>query len=406
MKSITLFLLLFCLSIHAQSENEQILVRLKGRVINLENNKPIKRKIVKASRNQINVSAFRQDFGWWREETKKTDRKGEFEMFVQIEKNDPELWLGINDYSQINFINLKLGNDEDHLEIDLGDIYLVPFTAKQQSSVSKTKRRSELTLAEIDAKLLKSEKYGMTRNELEEFSTSMTLCNLSRRKSCNYAFNTYHVLSFTKDLSKIKPPLETIEIRGTVLGDSIPLSAANISIKNSKKGTITNREGQFKLEAVKGDILSISYVGYEAKEIQVEEDATLKVHLKNAGQLQGMEITGYLSSSKISCAFRCFGTTKVIEPTRIIEQKDLEDEMVKLFPNPSSSGIFNLKLYEHYDNITISVANISGQIIKNMKFQNSGEKLSVDLSQYSQGIYIINIIADGVHLSPVKAVRS
>jgi len=54
-----------------------------------------------------------------------------------------------------------------------------------------------------------------------------------------------------------------ITIKGTIVNDSIPLESASIIIKNSKKGVATNVKGQFKLEAKKGDTLSISYLSQQ-----------------------------------------------------------------------------------------------------------------------------------------------
>ncbi|WP_299106739.1 T9SS type A sorting domain-containing protein [uncultured Winogradskyella sp.] len=78
----------------------------------------------------------------------------------------------------------------------------------------------------------------------------------------------------------------------------------------------------------------------------------------------------------------------------------------KLFPNPSLNGIFQLKLVEDYDEVKIAIANMSGRIIQNSKFQKFGSKIDIDLSEYSAGIYIVNIIADSKPLEAIKAVRS
>ena len=80
-------------------------------------------------------------------------------------------------------------------------------------------------------------------------------------------------------------------------------------------------------------------------------------------------------------------------------------EKHKLFPNPSSNGIFQLKLVEDYVEVKISIANMSGRIIQNSSHQKFGKKVTVDLSQFSTGIYVVNIVVDGKRLEPIKAVK-
>ncbi|WP_299106741.1 carboxypeptidase-like regulatory domain-containing protein [uncultured Winogradskyella sp.] len=58
-----------------------------------------------------------------------------------------------------------------------------------------------------------------------------------------------------------------ISVSGVVINDSIPLESASVIIKNSLKGVATNNKGEFKLEAKKGDTLSVSYLGYNLKSL-------------------------------------------------------------------------------------------------------------------------------------------
>lgn len=74
-------------------------------------------------------------------------------------------------------------------------------------------------------------------------------------------------------------PLETAavqqvqEITGTVK-DSLgnPLTAATIEIRGKAVSTITDQNGQFKIHAEPGDVIIISYVGYERKQILVRKE--------------------------------------------------------------------------------------------------------------------------------------
>ena len=60
-------------------------------------------------------------------------------------------------------------------------------------------------------------------------------------------------------------------------GESIP--GASILIKNSSSGTISDYNGEFKLEASRGDLLIISFLGYETLEISVSSNDPLTIAL-------------------------------------------------------------------------------------------------------------------------------
>lgn len=201
------------------------------------------------------------------------------------------------------------------------------------------------------------------------------------------------VFSFTTTL------IAQISVRGIVTNDSIPLEFASVIIKNSTKGIATNSKGEFKLEAKKGDTLSVSYLGYETKNIVVNKNKNLKVKLEAGGHLEEVVVIAYGVREVSCCKGRCYYEIES-------EGSKLGSIQPQLYPNPSSNGIFQLKLTEDYNEVKISVANISGRIIQNTRHQKFGEKLTIDLSQFSTGIYIVNIVADGKKLEAIKAIRS
>lgn len=66
--------------------------------------------------------------------------------------------------------------------------------------------------------------------------------------------------------------------------DGNPLSGVSISVKGTARGTSTNNRGEFSIEANKGDVLVISYVGYEAQEWVVGDSRTVSVSLRVSNQ--------------------------------------------------------------------------------------------------------------------------
>src|SRR5437868_982355 len=77
--------------------------------------------------------------------------------------------------------------------------------------------------------------------------------------------------------------LETIT--GRITGpDGAPLVGVSISVKGTNKGTSTNSRGEFSIEANKGDVLILSYVGYKQQEVAVGNNNSLSISMVLSSQ--------------------------------------------------------------------------------------------------------------------------
>lgn len=85
------------------------------------------------------------------------------------------------------------------------------------------------------------------------------------------------------------------KITGKVSDESgEPLIGANIQIKGTSEGTITDLDGNFELNAASSDVLIFSYTGYINKEVSVGNQAIINVQLSfNAEQLGEVVVIGY-----------------------------------------------------------------------------------------------------------------
>ncbi|MEI9912065.1 MAG: SusC/RagA family TonB-linked outer membrane protein [Bacteroidota bacterium] len=80
-------------------------------------------------------------------------------------------------------------------------------------------------------------------------------------------------------------------VSGKVTGESNePLAGATVSVKGTKKQTVTDRNGTFRIDAEDADILLISNVGYFGKEVKVS-DASAIVLASNAQDLSEVVVT-------------------------------------------------------------------------------------------------------------------
>jgi hypothetical protein len=81
---------------------------------------------------------------------------------------------------------------------------------------------------------------------------------------------------------------ETRNFKGIVYDDSkTPLPGVNIWIKKSKKSTQTNFNGEFSIQAKKGDILIFSYIGFTNVKIKLKNETMLNLHMQEASSIMG-----------------------------------------------------------------------------------------------------------------------
>lgn len=74
-------------------------------------------------------------------------------------------------------------------------------------------------------------------------------------------------------------------ITGKVTGpDGTPVANATVTIKGTTKGTTTDANGVYNIQAKKGDVLVISYVGYSPREVTVGSNGTIDVALAVGNQ--------------------------------------------------------------------------------------------------------------------------
>lgn len=89
------------------------------------------------------------------------------------------------------------------------------------------------------------------------------------------------------------------QVSGTLTDETgEPLIGANVVVQGTDRGTISDVDGKFAIDAVIGDILIISYVGYEEQQIPVESNE-IKFSLAPGSEiLEEVVVIGYGTSKK------------------------------------------------------------------------------------------------------------
>jgi TonB-linked SusC/RagA family outer membrane protein len=73
-----------------------------------------------------------------------------------------------------------------------------------------------------------------------------------------------------------------------------PIIGANVVVKGTSKGTVTDLNGEYSIEANGKSILLISYIGYLSEEVAVGNNKTLNIQLKeDAQKLDEVVVIGY-----------------------------------------------------------------------------------------------------------------
>ena len=107
-----------------------------------------------------------------------------------------------------------------------------------------------------------------------------------------------------------------IEVNGLVTDPTgSPIAGANIIEKGTSNGTTTDFNGNYSITVQSNATIEISYIGYEAQEIQVNESSTINVTLNEGVALDDIVIVGSRAAPR--------SNTTTALPVDILASKDL-----------------------------------------------------------------------------------
>jgi TonB-linked SusC/RagA family outer membrane protein len=140
------------------------------------------------------------------------------------------------------------------------------------------------------------------------------------------------------------PPPPPVPIKGKIVNDKgEPIAGANVQVKGTKKGASTNGEGEFTIDADKGDVLIISNIGYATRQITLTDTKSLNITLTVNSQQLGELVVTALGIQRRQKSLT-YSTTKVnnAELTTVKNMNpinSLNGKVPGLQINPSSSGL-------------------------------------------------------------------
>ena len=131
--------------------------------------------------------------------------------------------------------------------------------------------------------------------EAQNSSIEKVLKSLSSQVSFSYLIKPNFQIVLSDDLPSQKTKLQNITGRVVDITDN-PIIGANVLVKGTTNGVITDIDGNFSLEKVPvKSLLQVSYIGYETKELDVVSGKTnLKIVMaENSKLLNEVVVTGF-----------------------------------------------------------------------------------------------------------------
>lgn len=172
-----------------------------------------------------------------------------------------------------------------------------------------------------------------------------------------------------------------VNITGTVKGadDGRPIPGVSVTVKGEKRGLVTDSEGKFKISVTPNTVLRFSFIGFDAKEVDVKEKTVINVSLQpSKNELNNVVVVGYHEIKQRT-------TTAAIT---VISGKDIEN-----LPAPS----FDIALQGKVTGVNIQ--NFSGQPgVRNTFTVRGNSALSSNLSE-ANALSTPLFIIDGVPTS-------
>ena len=195
------------------------------------------------------------------------------------------------------------------------------FQANAEASYSQSARISiemnnatvEEVLNEIEAK---SEFYFLYNNKLinvdrrvsvdvDAENIESVLQNLFKGTDVVYRIADKQIVLSRKDLAQntvVDGIQQSKVVTGTVVDPTgMPVIGANIMVKGTTNGTITDMDGKFTLEVDNNATLVVSYIGFANQEIKVGNQTNLSIAMKeDAEALDELVVVGYGTQKKVN----------------------------------------------------------------------------------------------------------
>lgn len=216
-------------------------------------------------------------------------------------------WIGYSNNSKAPIV-LEKTSQSEQINLNLKDISIKKiFILIEQQTNSKFIYMSDQQF------LQKKISIAVNNKNLDQVLTVL-------KTKANLDFKVTKSGVLVKELIAEKPKYteETRRINGLVLDESnFPIPGASVFVMGTKIATITDFDGKFTLNIpVNLTTLSVSYMGFETKEINIENKTEIKVQLSNTvSQLEEIVIVGYGKQKKTDAT----GALQIVDVSKLAQ---------------------------------------------------------------------------------------
>lgn len=156
---------------------------------------------------------------------------------------------------------------------------------------------------------------------LKDQRVESILEQLFKNTDVMYTINDRQILlSKRKEVTEVAPVVAVVQqkkntVTGVVLDPTgMPVIGANIMVKGTTSGTITDMDGKFSLDVDKDATLVISYIGFASQEIKVGNQTKLSISLKEDSEaLDELVVVGFGTQKKASVV----GSVQTVKPKEL-----------------------------------------------------------------------------------------
>lgn len=150
-----------------------------------------------------------------------------------------------------------------------------------------------------------------------------------------------------KDNMSIHETLQSKTVTGVVVDAAgVPVIGANVIVKGTTVGTITDFDGNYSLEVPENAVLQISYIGYLTEEVTVGNKSSINVTLKEDSQaLDELVVVGYgtMRKSDVTGSIATAKGEELVKQQSFSALDNLRGKVsgVNIFSNSSQPGAYN-----------------------------------------------------------------
>ncbi|MDR2810212.1 MAG: TonB-dependent receptor [Tannerellaceae bacterium] len=141
----------------------------------------------------------------------------------------------------------------------------------------------------------------ITSIDVSKKPITAALDELFKNTDITYLVESKHIVLTKKSVSTAGvPQQDTRKITGVIKDENgVEIIGANVLVKGTATGTITDMDGKFSLEASPGSTLQISYIGYLTKEVSLGNQTSLNIALaEDSKALDEVVVIGYGTMKK------------------------------------------------------------------------------------------------------------